>query len=279
MKLIKRTSSSREEEISYIFRRNFPVTGIETRNAIKNLKQKGRNFVADDPEYLSELWNELPSWKAIIFTHVDGAYDNAATDDYALLNDDEDDSDDVAVALTPLGQNLFAHLVSEIQALDDELAKMSASSLNEIYLAERGRATEHDGVAAADQPLRSDKPGATGGPELTEVLSTLAQRETEIQKLQDLVANLETEAEKKFSTRERNNLLKLLISIVKEKYRYDPTLERNETHRKLEGLMTQHVGKGITDEIIREKLKEAARFLVSDESEGAQTKARTKRIS
>jgi hypothetical protein len=273
MKLIERIPSDRQKQISSIIGSRFPLGGLEIWDSIQTLRQGDGNVAENELERIRAIWTSLPIWKSIMFAHIDGAYNGTRENAESILDDDhtgeEDGRADKAISLTPLGYDLLAQLVNDIEVVGDELTRMSALDLKKLYLDERtqGQTNTRSGSAsaAADQLPESNAAAQANEPDLDELRSMLAQRDDEIRKLKATVSNLEIEADKTFTTRERNNLLKLLISIAREKYRYDPNKQKNEVHGKLASLMIRHVGKGVTDEIIGKRLKEAARFLIPDD--------------
>jgi len=59
-----------------------------------------------------------------------------------------------------------------------------------------------------------------------------------------------------FEKRQRNSLLKILLSVAVEKYRYNPAMERSSVPKNIESA-TDRCGLSVTDETIRDYLKMA----------------------
>ena len=104
--------------------------------------------------------------------------------------------------------------------------------------------------------------------------------EAENAKLKQQIAELEEEAKKEFSPRERNNLLGLLVSVVLKHYRYNPFDAKSSVGLKLETLARGNVHKHVvTGDVISKKLKEGAKLLSKEVRDELEREARERRIS
>jgi hypothetical protein len=72
---------------------------------------------------------------------------------------------------------------------------------------------------------------------------------------------LEIEASKTCSARERNNLLKIIISMACEKYHYKPNNPKNDSTTNILGGQERRLGKPISAETLLKRLREASQFL------------------
>jgi hypothetical protein len=81
-------------------------------------------------------------------------------------------------------------------------------------------------------------------------------------KLRDFESQLPKEPvqEKTLGTREHQTLQKMIIGMAKDAYGYDPRASRSPFHKELEGVL-DGLGISVSDDTIRDKLKEAAELL------------------
>lgn len=72
--------------------------------------------------------------------------------------------------------------------------------------------------------------------------------------------NKEVTGKESLSERERQTLYKMIIGMATDAYGYDPNASRSPFHKELEGIL-DGLGISVSDDTIRDKLKEAAELL------------------
>ena len=75
--------------------------------------------------------------------------------------------------------------------------------------------------------------------------------------------SLQPKEGKQVSTRERQTLYKMIIGMAKDGYGYDPAASRSPFPKELEGILDR-LGISVSDDTLREKLKEASELLPKD---------------
>ena len=86
-----------------------------------------------------------------------------------------------------------------------------------------------------------------------------------IREMDELKAHVEKNAslEKSLSARERQTLYKMIIGMAKDAYGYDSKVSRSPFPKELEGIL-DGLGISVSDDTVRDKLKEASEFLPQD---------------